>query len=282
MAEYLVQSETLTSIADAVRAKTGKTDAILLSDFTSEINNISTGVELNFDVVGGTSAPSNPSENMIWVNTSTDIVSWAFSATEPTGSTGMVWFSTDIESVAEFNALKTNSIQIYPTSAKQYVNGAWTDVVAQSYQNNTWVEWTLPPLYIFKAGEGALIPIQHSAASGMSATHTNDYIKHTITGADQLAATWTTEIVNVKGYSRLCALANCTYANGSDTPSLGFSETVPGSYWFGREGEYIAFVDFTANKTNTVYSVNVPDGLENAYIVYSGGSGATIYDIWLE
>lgn len=41
------------------------------------------GENLNFKVVGGTSAPSNPKENTIWVNTSTAITSWDFSATEP-------------------------------------------------------------------------------------------------------------------------------------------------------------------------------------------------------
>lgn len=38
---------------------------------------------LNFKVVGGTSAPSNPRENTIWLNTDTEITSWDFSATQP-------------------------------------------------------------------------------------------------------------------------------------------------------------------------------------------------------
>ena len=42
------------------------------------------GGGLNFKVVGGTSAPASPKENTIWVNTSTAITSWDFSATEPT------------------------------------------------------------------------------------------------------------------------------------------------------------------------------------------------------
>lgn len=41
------------------------------------------GTSLNFKVVGGTSAPSNPKENTIWVNTSNKITAWAFSADEP-------------------------------------------------------------------------------------------------------------------------------------------------------------------------------------------------------
>ena len=45
--------------------------------------NVGGGASLNFKVVGGTSAPSNPKENTIWVNTSTAITIWDFSATEP-------------------------------------------------------------------------------------------------------------------------------------------------------------------------------------------------------
>ena len=38
---------------------------------------------LNFNVVGGTSAPSNPKENTIWVNTDREITSWHFGPEEP-------------------------------------------------------------------------------------------------------------------------------------------------------------------------------------------------------
>lgn len=43
MAEYLIQDTTLTGIADAIRAKTGSTDAIKVSDMASKIEGISVG-----------------------------------------------------------------------------------------------------------------------------------------------------------------------------------------------------------------------------------------------
>ena len=43
----------------------------------------SSGAALNFKVVGGTSAPANPSENTIWVNTDTPFNAWEFSAENP-------------------------------------------------------------------------------------------------------------------------------------------------------------------------------------------------------
>lgn len=41
------------------------------------------GGGLNFKAVGGTTAPTNPKENMIWVNTDQKITGWNFSATDP-------------------------------------------------------------------------------------------------------------------------------------------------------------------------------------------------------
>ena len=61
---------------------------------------------LNFTVIGGTTEPTSPSENMIWVNTSTTITSWTFSPNQPTGSEGMVWFMTNTSSPINFNALE--------------------------------------------------------------------------------------------------------------------------------------------------------------------------------
>ena len=46
MSKYVIDSSTLTSIADAVRAKTGKTATIKVSDIPTEISKISGGGDL--------------------------------------------------------------------------------------------------------------------------------------------------------------------------------------------------------------------------------------------
>lgn len=144
MSVYLVQESDMTRIADAIREKTGKTDKISFDDMVSEISGISTGVELNFDVVGGTTKPSNVTENTIWVNTNNTITSWIFSAIQPSNSTeGLVWFQTGTTSVISFNALKTNTVDVYPMSIKQYVSGIWVDKEAQIYQNSVWADFIL-------------------------------------------------------------------------------------------------------------------------------------------
>lgn len=100
------------------------------------------GNPLNFKVVGGTTEPSNPKENTIWVNTDTEITGWHFASKQPENmEDGTVWIYTYTASSVEFNALKKNGLQVRPLSAKQYVSGVWVDVTAKIYQNGEWVEW---------------------------------------------------------------------------------------------------------------------------------------------
>lgn len=101
----------------------------------------SSGTELNFEIVGGTTEPTNPTENMIWVNTNVEITDYIFSVTQPDAVDGRIWIYTGTLSIVEFNALKDSGIQVYPISAKQYVSGAWVDITAKSYQNDEWVDW---------------------------------------------------------------------------------------------------------------------------------------------
>lgn len=105
------------------------------------------GAALNFKVVGGTLAPENPSENTIWINTDAEITGWAFSASEPENPVdGDVWITIGTASMVAFNALKNNSIMVYPVTAKQHIDGAWVGVTAQSHQGGSWVDW-IPYLY---------------------------------------------------------------------------------------------------------------------------------------
>ena len=138
----------LTAVGNAIRSKGGTSAGLSFpAGMVSAIGAISTGVELNFDVVGGTSQPSNPKENTIWVNTSKTITDWVFSATQPTAASGRVWISTATSSTVKFNALKKNSIMVYPLSAKQYVSGAWVDKAARNYHGGAWVTWWSGELY---------------------------------------------------------------------------------------------------------------------------------------
>jgi len=111
------------------------------------------GANLNYKVFGGTSAPSSPAANTIWVNTSTAITSYVFSSEQPTSPVaGMVWFKTGNQSAVLFNALKKNGIMLRPLSAKQYISGAWVTKTAKSYQGGEWLEW-IADTYLYNAGD---------------------------------------------------------------------------------------------------------------------------------
>lgn len=104
------------------------------------------GTSLNFKVVGNPK-PAAPKENTLWVDTDEKITSWVFGADQPAGAEGMVWFPSGTASRAPFNAVKENSLMVYPSTAKQYVNGAWVAKSAQTYQGGKWVPWWDGVLY---------------------------------------------------------------------------------------------------------------------------------------
>jgi len=108
------------------------------------------GAALNFKVVGSTTEPVNPKENMIWVNTDQKITSWFLFVTEPENpDEGMIWITIGTSGSAKFNALKKNGIQVYPLLAKQYISGAWVSRTAKSYHGGQWVDWMQ---YLYNAG----------------------------------------------------------------------------------------------------------------------------------
>lgn len=120
---------------------------------TNSIASVEEGIKLNFRVVGGTTQPSNPMENTIWINTGTEITSWEFSKTKPTGLSGMVWIGTDDDSTISLNGLKQNGIQIYLKSANQYINNNWTPVEAYIYTSDEWKQFAYIILYLYKNGD---------------------------------------------------------------------------------------------------------------------------------
>lgn len=96
------------------------------------------GAGLNLKVVGGTTQPVVPVENTVWVNTSTAINGYAFSAVAPINPVaGMVWFKTGLPTLP-INVDKKNIVEIYPTVCYQYVSGAWVVKIGKAYINGAW------------------------------------------------------------------------------------------------------------------------------------------------
>lgn len=166
---------------------------------------------LNFKIVGGTSTPSSPKENTIWVNTDVEITSYIFSATEPEapadGLDGPVWISIGDSGGVKFNALKKNSIMVYPITAKQYVDGKFDTKDAFIYQNEEWKIWWDGMLY----EAGNLYEDYTGGWSSEGYTHPKGIVSGTIdtngihlTGnADKFVMVGTKEPVNLTGYTKL-------------------------------------------------------------------------------
>lgn len=94
-------------------------------------------------IVGGTTRPAKATQSTIWINTNTEITSYALSKTEPESPiSGMVWISIGNSGQVKMNSpIGGDWIMVYPLSAKQYVGGVWVNVEAKSYQNGVWVDW---------------------------------------------------------------------------------------------------------------------------------------------
>lgn len=94
-----------------------------------------------------------PKENTIGIVTDVPITSWALSATEPAApEAGMVWITVGKNDKAEFNVLKKNVLNVYPMLAEQYINDAWTRLVAMTYRSTEWQEWK-PRVHLFRNGD---------------------------------------------------------------------------------------------------------------------------------
>lgn len=103
------------------------------------------GSDLNFKVVSFDAEEelfaASPKENTIGVITSDPINGWTVNEKEPTEHLDrMIWISTGTYGTVEFNALKKNSVQIYPVNVRQYADGQWKVVDAYIYQGESWVE----------------------------------------------------------------------------------------------------------------------------------------------
>lgn len=184
-------TDKLTAIADAIRAQSGKTAKIPLAQMPNEILGIQ---PLNFEVVGNPK-PQNPKANTIWMNID-NVSGWECGATEPTATD--TWVKTGKASPYAFNALKDNSIIVYPLCGLRRVSGEWKYVDAEIYQNG-WHE-LLPEVALFDNG------ILNTDVFG-GLVNDNDYhnvsISNGVMSFDQYTSTNTSKLFDVTAFSTI-------------------------------------------------------------------------------
>jgi len=241
------------------------------------------GTALNFKVIGGESAPPNPTNNTIWVNTSADITSWEFSSVQPSSPTnGMVWITTGTASTAAFNALKKNSVMVYPQSAKQYIDGAWVEKEARTYQGGTWNEWRL---YLYKHGQeyaditGGWVSVQAQGGYPMgNAVRGTDYLLADSNWVDNVGGTsvgWTfNNPIDVTNYKTLKFVVTTNQAlNSRVSLYTGTSYVSTGT----------AFVD-CPHGTEKEFSLDISNVSGSYKVCLSTWSGTDmkIHKVWIE
>lgn len=101
------------------------------------------GTSLNFEIIPYATEEAllaaTPAGITIGTITETKITFWIFSASEPAETAeGTLWIATGKTSALAFNALKKNTLMVYPLNAKQYISGQWVRVETRIYMNGVW------------------------------------------------------------------------------------------------------------------------------------------------
>lgn len=231
---------------------------------------------LNFTIVGGTTEPINPTENMIWINTNTEIANWSFNPNTPSVAleTGTVWFQINTSSNAELNILEdTNEAYLAPTSAKQYENGAWVEKEAKCWQDNQWK--TLAIIFnVFSEVYGACVPMSASAQENVGVGIGSNYISFSWNGYPSYTgqSCWTQSTIDVSNYHTL--IIDCNVTNNTLTYGIASST--------GLSPSYVASAQIAGGTGRNIYSLEIPKNSGSRYICMSGGwIRATIYNIYL-
>lgn len=199
-------------------------------------------------------------------------------------SVGMAWITTGTLSTVAFNALKKNGIQVYPISAKQYINNAWVDKEAKIYQNGAWVnlyEWNgqlyeLGEEFISKTGGWDIVNGRNSSYDAGQGTKEATEIHLACGTVGTAIAAVTVNKVDLSKYTTL----KCNVTNYKRFGRIQVASSQ------ATDGDGVAFADITGEGT---YSLNIANLTGSYYILictwYSNNSSPTSlhFDkVWLE
>lgn len=150
--EYVINAVDAVGVADVIREKADIAEQLAFPEgWKDAIRGIKTGVELNFEVVGGTTQPENPKENMIWVNTDYEITDWVISSQTPLDQTeGMVWIKLGNISPVRIDLMKDDNVVLYFGSCAQFVDGEFITRAALVFQAGEWIGFDV---YVYSYGD---------------------------------------------------------------------------------------------------------------------------------
>ena len=283
--EYAVNQSDLTIVADAIRMKGETSEQLVFPfEFVTAIENIKTGVELNFEVVGGTSRPANPKENTIWVNTITNITSYVFSLEEPSSKTeGMVWFELGSTGNIGFEAINNNAdlIELHPVTAYQRISGVWKEKQSSIYKENKWAAFK-HILYVLK--DRAIDPTVGSYVNVASSPMSNGVIQATRNDSTGNYGYFSSRITLNGNFKTLRVHANVTNVAASSSTTyllrVGVSSTAMASGSYNSNiGKFSAYK--ALNVGNQWANIDISKISGNYYISFCAVASFTIDEIVL-
>ena len=134
-------------------------------------------------VVGGTTRPTAPRENTIWINTTTAITGYVLSPTRPeNGTEGLAWLKT-ADTGVEINVGRKNAVLLHLASGMLYSGGKWLNINAFVYANNVWTQFAQEGLMIFSREEeeydAIIAKLKNSSEEGqyLKKSDVNPYIR---------------------------------------------------------------------------------------------------------
>lgn len=224
---------------------------------------------LNLHVVGGTTQPSTPKENTIWVNTSTAITGWVISPVQPSGTEGMVWIQTGETSNASFNALKKNSLMICPVAVKQYASsswgGSWQDRTGKIYTGGKWADWVK---YQYISLDANTWDSHSAAGQGGSIAFSGGSMKVTKNGSGsssditRVVAYTKNSMINMSGYNTL-EVEMALSRTDCQSVTIGVGSSI---------GQWSASKVIQQTSAKTVYSVDISRVSSGGVVIEMAGN----------
>lgn len=233
------------------------------------------GGGLNLKVVGGTTQPTNPRENTIWVNTATAITGYVLSPTQPeTGTEGLVWLKT-ADSGVEINVGRKNAVLLHLAAGKLYTGGKWANINGWVYANSLWTQFAKEGLMVFDRTQQEYADISGNIQAVTDAQYISmkdaaPYIQMAISGTSTITRgyQWKNP-VDVTEYSTMEVVGYATAA----TDKFGLSTKLNN----GRNDIVTAASQTFGTERNTM-KIDISSLTGNMYVGFTlAKSGGSIY-----
>lgn len=239
------------------------------------------GGGLNLKVVGGTTQPTSPRDNTIWINTTTAITSYVLSHTQPeTGTEGLVWLKT-ADTGVEINVGRKNAVLLHLASGMLYTGGKWISVNGFAYVNSVWNQFAKEGIMVFDRTQQEYADINRNILAVkdeeyISRKDADPYIQMTISGSSAITRgyQWKNP-VDVTNYNTMEVVGYSTKAINQ----AGLSPNLNNS-----RNEIVSAASQTFGTERSTLKIDISSLTGNMYVGFSlkkGGGSIYVESVYL-